>query len=62
MTVRELMMAFMMNCNLDDKVVIEFTKPINPDDNTFTFEHVEPKRVYHLGDGEPEALIECHDF
>lgn len=58
-TVRELIQALILNCELDDKIEIEFMKPIEGTDNAFRFEHEKIRRVFHIGDG--ESLIECHD-
>lgn len=61
-TVRELIQALILNCDLDDKVEVEFMKPLGKDqsgDETFTFKHEKIRHVFHLDEG--EALIECHD-
>ena len=58
-TVRELIQALILNCNLDDKIEVEFMKPTKTDPDAMTFCHERIRRVFHLGEG--EALIECHD-
>lgn len=61
-TVRELIQALLLNCDLDDKVEVEFMEPLGKDkdgNETFRFKHEKVRHVFHLGDG--EALIECHD-
>lgn len=61
-TVRELIQALILNCDLDDKVEVEFMQPLGKDkdgDETFRFEHEHIRHVFHICDG--EALIECHD-
>ena len=58
-TVRELIQALVMNCELDDTIEVEIQRPVDSDDNTFHFEHEKIRRVFHLGNG--ESLIECHD-
>ena len=61
-TVRELIQALILNCDLDDNVEVEFHMPLGKDkngDETFRFEHEKIRHVFHLGEG--EALIECHD-
>lgn len=61
-TVRELIQALILNCDLDDKVEVEFMQPLGKDkdsNETFRFKHENIRHVFHLGEG--EALIECHD-
>lgn len=58
-TVRELIQALILNCNLDDKIEVEFQMPIKGSEDAFRFEHEKIRHVFHLGEG--EALIECHD-
>lgn len=61
-TVRELIQALVLNCDLDDKVEVEFMQPLGKNQNgdeTFTFKHENIRHVFHLGEG--HALIECHD-
>lgn len=61
-TVRELIQALILNCDLDDNVEVEFHMPLGKDKNgyeTFQFKHEKIRHVFHLGEG--EALIECHD-
>ena len=61
-TVRELIQALILNCDLDDKGEVEFMQPLGKDgngDETFRFKHEKIRRVFHLGEG--EALVECHD-
>ena len=58
-TVRELIQALVLNCDLDDKIEVEIQRPVKGDDNAFHFEHEKIRHVFHLGDG--ESLIECHD-
>lgn len=61
-TVRELIQALILNCDLDDKVEVEFIQPLEKDkdgNETFCFKHEKIRHVFHLGEG--EALIECHD-
>lgn len=58
-TVRELIQALLLNCNLDDHIKVEFPVPYkgNPDCSQFVIEPV--RHVFHLGEG--EAIIECRD-
>ena len=58
-TVRELIHALILNCDLDDKIEVELMKPLKTDPDAMSFEHEKIRRVFHLGEG--EALIECHD-
>lgn len=61
-TVRELIQALVLNCDLDDKVEVEFEQPLGKDKNgeeTFIFKHENIRHVFNLGGG--ESLIECHD-
>lgn len=61
-TVRELIQALILNCDLDDRVEVEVMQPLEKDkdgNETFRFEHEKIRHVFHLGEG--EALIECHD-
>lgn len=61
-TVRELIQALILNCDLDDNVEVEFIQPLEKDkygNETFQFKHEKIRHVFHLDDG--EALIECHD-
>ena len=60
-TVRELIMALAMNCDLDDKVEVEVKIPGDETSGCDfnTFKSVAPRRIYHMANG--EALIECHD-
>ena len=61
-TVRELIQALILNCDLDDKVEVEFIQPLEKDkdgNETFRFKHEKIRHVFHLDDG--EALIECHN-
>lgn len=55
MTTREFIMHLLMNCEMDDPVVIE----VKWSDNRF--KQFAPKHVTCLGDdyGDPETLIEC---
>lgn len=57
-TVRELIQALILNCDLDDKVEVEF-KTLLKDGESFTFSHEKIRRVLHLGGD--ESIIECHD-
>lgn len=58
-TVRELIQALLLNCDLDDHIKVEFPVPCkgDPDSSQFVTEPV--RHVFHLGEG--EAIIECHD-
>ncbi len=58
-TVRELIQAMLLNCDLDDKIEVEFQEKIPGTEDAFRFTHESIRRVFHLGDG--EAIIECHD-
>lgn len=58
-TVRELIQALVLNCNLDDKVEVEFQTPIDDTNEAFRFDHERIRHVFHIADG--EAIIECHD-
>ena len=61
-TVSELIQALVLNCDLDDKIEVEFQQQLGKDkngDETFTFKHEKIRHVFHLGEG--KALIECHD-
>lgn len=61
-TVRELIQALILNCDLDDKVEVEFQMPLGKNEysnETFRFKHENIRHVFHLGEG--HALIECHD-
>lgn len=56
-TVRELVQALILNCDLDDKIEVEYTVPTGED--TYKFGHEPIRRVFHIGIG--ESIIECHD-
>ena len=61
-TVRELIQALVLNCDLDDKIEVEFMQSLGKDKNNdemFSFKHEKIRRVFHLGEG--ESLIECHN-
>ena len=61
-TVRELIQALILNCDLDDNVEVEFIQPLEKDkygNETFQFKREKIRHVFHLDDG--EALIECHN-
>jgi len=57
-TVRELIQALVLNCNLDDDVSVE-VKIIDKAIDKPVFQTHLPKHVFHMADG--EAVIECHD-
>ena len=59
MTVRELVQMLILNCDLDDNVVVETKQVIDEKDETFKFVTDKPKRVFHIGCG--ESVIECHE-
>ena len=59
MTVRELIQALVLNCDLDDKIDVEFMKEIPGAEEAYRFDHEKIRRVFHIGNG--EAIIECHD-
>ena len=58
-TVRELIQALIMNCDLDDKIEVEFLTKIPGVEENFRFDHEKIRRVFHIGNG--EAVVECHD-
>ena len=59
MTVRELIQSMLLNCDLDDKVTVEFKEPIDGCDDSWRYKNEKIRRVFHCGDG--ESVIECHD-
>lgn len=59
MTVRELIQALILNCDLDDQVYCEVEDKSLPDPD-FNIVSGFPRRVVHFGD-DNTALIECHD-
>lgn len=58
-TVRELIQALVLNCDLDDVVNVEFKIPVENKDDSFVYHREDVRRVFHCADG--EALIECHN-
>jgi len=58
-TVRELIQALILNCDLDDKIEVEFQTDIPGVEEGYRFGHEKIRRVFHIGNG--EAIIECHD-
>jgi len=61
-TVRELIQALVLNCDLDDKIDVEFQVSLGKDNNgddVYQFKNEKIRRVFHLGNH--EALIECHN-
>ena len=59
MTVRELIQALVMNCDLDDKLTVELKELIPGCDEAWRYKNEKIRRVFHCGDG--EAVVECHD-
>ena len=55
MTVREMIQALLMNCNLDDHVRVE----VEDDNQMLAFG--DAKRVFRVGEPDNDAVIECHD-
>lgn len=61
-TVRELVQALILNCDMDDTIEVEFRQQLGNDNDgneMFRFCHENVRHVFHLGEG--RALIECHD-
>lgn len=62
MKVSELISMLVLNCKLDDEVVIEYCS--DPNLNTYAISNTTPHRVTRINphDGtSPEAIIECYD-
>lgn len=55
MTTREFIMHLIMNCELNDPVCIEVKVP---DNMSCRYVRYEPTHACHLGDEDPETLIE----
>ena len=58
-TVRELIQMLLLNCNLNDRIVVEYKQKCDYDDDKYLYKTVDPRRVFHSC--EDEAIIECHD-
>ena len=58
-TVRELIQALLMNCDLDDKISVEFREPLDGCNDAYSYKSEKLRRVFHMGYG--ESIIECHD-